>query len=113
MKNLVKFGRGGIPQKGRLAINRSLLTLPQDTFSILLLRISVKFGRGGIPQKGRLAINRSLLTLPQDTFSILLLRISVKFGRGGIRTPGPFRAFCFQDRCNRPLCHSSKERNKL
>ena len=31
-----------------------------------------------------------------------------KFGRGRIRTHEPFRVSCFQDRRNRPLCHSSK-----
>lgn len=29
------------------------------------------------------------------------------FGRGEIRTPGWLPNFCFQDRRNRPLCHSS------
>ena len=28
-------------------------------------------------------------------------------GRGRIRTHGPLQDFCFQDRRNRPLCHSS------
>ena len=28
-------------------------------------------------------------------------------GSGEIRTHGPFRAAGFQDRCNRPLCHTS------
>ena len=30
------------------------------------------------------------------------------FGRGRIRTHEPLRASCFQDRRNRPLCHSSR-----
>ncbi len=32
-------------------------------------------------------------------------------GSGEIRTHGPFRAAGFQDRCNRPLCHTSCGRN--
>lgn len=31
-----------------------------------------------------------------------------EIGRGRIRTHGTLRYFCFQDRRNRPLCHSSK-----
>ena len=34
-------------------------------------------------------------------------------GRGRIRTHEPLRASCFQDRRNRPLCHSSKGKNIL
>lgn len=35
-------------------------------------------------------------------------------GRGGIRIPGTLLAFaCFQDKCIKPLCHSSKTRDFL
>ena len=45
-------------------------------------------------------------------FSLLLYQLSylpVNGGGGGIRTHGAFRPDGFQDRCNKPLYHPSKE----
>lgn len=67
------------------------------------------FGRGGIPpviSRFCKQNNASLLRIRGKANRLALLND----GRGGIRTPGPLRVFCFQDRRDRPLCHSSIKR---
>lgn len=52
-------------------------------------------------------------TWSQTTHSNQLNYIPIR-GRGGIRIPGTLLAFaCFQDKCIKPLCHSSKTRGFL
>ncbi len=48
------------------------------------------------------------MTLPQYGFISQIISAKIGCGGGGIRTPGTLITHgCFQDSCNKPLCHPS------
>lgn len=70
-------------------------------------------GTPGLSRRFRAKLEIRILPASQYFGSLLPLFAEQKFGRGRIRTHEPLRVSCFQDRRNRPLCHSSKKNPKF